>query len=411
MTGSIRRWAACLWLAFALTGCAALERKAPVGLPDVERQVLVMIEDAPPHYQRGVAASAGYGSHSARVRAESIATQVARDYGVTLKQGWPMSALALRCFVMEVAPGAPAAELAARIAADPRVESAQAMQLFRTLGQPDGEAQRGPEVRALELRRLHQAATGRGVRIAQADSGADLDHPDLAGRLTTAKNFVDGSAYRPEVHGTAVAGVIVARTRDSLGAGGAAPDATLLPLRACWQDPADADTALCSSFTLAKALQFAIDRQVRLVNLSVSGPHDRLLARLVDRAAARGITVVSAVDAAAPDRGFPASHPGVLAVASDDDTRLPPHAILAPGDDVLTTVPEGGWRRFSGASFAAAYVTGIAALLIETRPGLSSEQVLAVLRQGPPHASPRGTPQLDACAALAKVGKTRVCAP
>jgi subtilisin family serine protease len=398
-----------LLAALAVAGCAVLDYDpAPrPGALDARRQLLVMIEDAPPRYQRGGTTGAGYAGHAARVRAESIAAEVARDYGLTLGEGWPMPALGLRCFVMQVAAEVPAAEMAARLAADPRVESAQGVQLFRALSRPDAEAQPPPAPRALELRRLHRAATGRGVRIAQADSGADLAHPDLAGRLVLARNFVDDGAYVPEVHGTAVAGVIVARSRDALGAGGMAPDATLLPLRACWQDPADVGVALCSTFTLAKALQFAIDREVRVINLSVGGPHDRLLSRLIDRAAARGITVVGAVDAAAPDRGFPASHPRVLAVASDDDPRLPPHAILAPGHDVLTTVPAGGWRRFSGASFAAAHVSGLAALLIETRPGLSSDEMLTVLRRGGAGEAPR----VDACAALAQVGGGRRCAP
>lgn len=399
--------------AIALPGCAALEQtSAPtIGASDPERQLLVMIETATPRYQPGAAGASGYAAHGVRVRAESIAAAIARDHGMKLVHGWPMPALALHCFVMEVAPGASTAGVVARVAADLRVESAQPVQLFRALGRIDPEAERRSSERQLELAQLHRTATGRDVRIAQADTGADLSHPGLAGRLAAARNFVDDSAYVAEVHGTAVAGIIVARPGNGVGAAGVAPDATLLPLRACWQDPANADAALCTSFTLAKAIQFALERQVRVLNLSLSGPRDRLLERLIDRAAERGVAVIGAVDPAAPDRSFPASHPRVIAVAVGDDPRLPEHAILAPGREILTTVPAGAWGWFSGASFAAAHVSGIAALLIETRPSLSGDEIRAVLQRGQRASPAGGAPRLDACAALAEAAKTRSCAP
>lgn len=394
--------------AVAASGCAMLETSLPeaTGPGDPARQILVMIESPVPHYQPGVAVS-GYAAHAERVRTAAIAGALARDHGAVLVQGWAMRSLALHCFVMEAAPDDTPAALAARIGADPRVESVQPLHLFRAMvGPPPALAYRSDAA----LDRLHRVATGRDVRIAQADSGADLRHPQLAGRLYAARNFVDGGAYAAEVHGTAVAGVIVARAGDGSGTTGVAPDAQLLPLRACWEDPAHPNAALCTSFTLAKAIQFALDRGVQVLNLSLTGPHDRLLERLIDRGVARGITVVGAVDPAAPDGGFPASHPRVVAVAVEDNPR-PSHAILAPGRDVLTTVPAGGWGLFSGPSFAAAHVTGIAALLIEARPSLTGEEIRTVLiRHGRP-APAGGGARLDACAALASVAQSATCPP
>ncbi len=142
-----------------------------------------------------------------------------------------------------------------------------------------------------------------------------------------------------------------------------------------------------------------------MLNLSLSGPRDRLLERLIDRAAERGVAVVGAVDPAAPDRSFPASHPRVIAVAVGDDPRLPDHAILAPGRAILTTVPAGGWGWFSGASFAAAHVAGIAALLIETRPSLSGEEIRAVLQSRGERASPRRRRAPARCLRRARRGR------
>ncbi len=396
---------ALIWLA----GCAGVPpaEPQPPGADQLERQLLVMIATAPPHYRPGVPFAEGYGSRAVRSRFDRVGHALARDHGLRLVDDWPMPALGLHCFVMEVAPGQSSAALAGRIAADARVESVQQVQLFRSFGRGDPGHPPPGSTLARELERLHRIATGRNVRVAQADTGVDLAHPHLRGQLARARNFVEGTPYAAEVHGTAVAGVIAARADPKTGAVGVAPEATLLPLRACWQDPRNGDTALCSSFTLAKAIQFALDERVGVLNLSLAGPRDRLLERLIERAAQSGMTLVAAADPSAPNHGFPASHPRVLAVALDDDARLPGNAILAPGHEVLTTVPGGGWRAFSGASFAAAYVTGVAALLLERKPGLHGDELRAVLTRRAERApAVSSATRLDACAALGEVARS-----
>ena len=158
---------------------------------------------------------------------------------------------------------------------------------------------------------------------------------------------------------------------------------------------------MCTSFTLAKALQFALNQRVRVLNLSLTGPRDRLLERLIDRAVTDGITVVSALDTAEP--GFPGTHPDVVAVVADGRTA-PAGAVVAPGRDVVTTTPGSGWGFFSGSSFAAANVSGVAALLLQVSPGLKPSQVRALLRQHT-QASSAGPALLDACAALAEAAR------
>src|SRR6185369_156320 len=171
------------------------------------------------------------------------------------------------------------------------------------------------------------------------DSGVERAHPDLAGQVVAAENFVEGRPYASERHGTGVAGVIGARADNGLGIAGVAPRATLMALRACWQE--SQSETLCTSLSLAKALNFAITHDASIVNFSLSGPKDRLLEMLIDTALSRGITVVAAADPASPDGGFPASHAGVWAVAAEGGGART-RALLAPGRDVPTTVP-GGW--------------------------------------------------------------------
>jgi subtilisin family serine protease len=169
--------------------------------------------------------------------------------------------------------------------------------------------------------------------------------------------------------------------------------------------------AVCSTFTLAKALQFALDERVEIVNLSVGGPRDRLLERLLDVATSRGVIVVSAVDSIAGKVSFPASYRGVLAVAEVDGQDASAAVLLAPGRDVPAPVPGKQWSFVSGSSFAAAQVTGLVALLREVAPNVQTQQVREAL--APPKASAtvarERRPMVDACAAIAAIGGVCAC--
>jgi subtilisin family serine protease len=318
-----------------------------------------------------------------------------------------MPVLGLHCFMMEIRKPDGAADLASLLSRDPRVAWAQPVQAFHAMTATTGDDPLyplQPVARAWHLTELHHAALGRGVRVAVVDSGIDSGHPDLAGQIERRENFVDGKPYEAEMHGTAIAGIIAARAGNGLGIVGVAPGARLLALRACWQQAAG-DTA-CDSFSLAKALQAAIVQGADVINLSLAGPDDRLLRALLDRALQHGITLVGAVDARLAGGGFPASHPGVLAVAEAVPENEPAARILlAPGRDVPSTLPGARWGFVSGASFAAAEVSGLVALIVELRPGLGPQRVREALRAG--RADAIGA--VDACAVLARFGPACSC--
>src|SRR5205085_10813719 len=134
------------------------------------------------------------------------------------------------------------------------------------------------------------------------DSGVNASHPDLDGQIKLRRNFVDAYPDGAEAHGTAVAGIIAAREGNGLGIAGIAPGAKLLALRACWETAGP--PARCNSFTLGKAINFALMSDARVINMSLGGPRDRLLEALLDAALARGVTLVGAADPAQPDGGF-----------------------------------------------------------------------------------------------------------
>ncbi|HTS54148.1 MAG TPA: S8 family serine peptidase [Burkholderiales bacterium] len=389
-------------------GCSAVTpTRSDSRVPDAasERQLLVMVIERPiRHYRPGASVLSAYGPSASRARTLRVARDLARDYGLNPVSDWPMPALGVRCFLMELPPGQSAQEVAGRLAADPRVESAQPQHVFRVAAHdvPPGMLETG--ARALELDALHRMATGKNVTVAQIDTGVDTQHPDLHGQFAAERNFVDGVRLPPEVHGTAVAGIIVAKPDKRVGIVGVAPGARLLVLRACWE-PADG-AGLCTSFALAKAIQFALIEHVQVLNLSLTGPHDGLLERLLDKAVQDRVIVVGASSSNASN--FPAAHPGVIAVAASGLPSPPDGAVLAPGRDILTTAPDASWGFFSGASFAAAYVSGLTALMLERSPRIAPASVRALLMQN--HAAGTGSePVLDACAALADAAPERDC--
>ena len=402
-----------IFLAAALiagAGCASLDSMQPASetASSTERQILVMLkESSTRHFQPGASYSFDYRDRPASSSQARMASKLAREYGLTLLSDWPMPTIGVRCFLAEVEADQIPAEVVARLAADGRVESAQTVQMFRVLSHNDAYYELQTSAKALNLDELHKMATGNSVRVAQIDTGVDIKHPDLTGQLSQARNFVDRTRYVAELHGTAVAGIIVARADNGVGIVGIAPAATLMPLRACWESTGGEGPALCSSFTLAKALQYALNQQARVVNLSLAGPRDRLLERLIDKAVEQGVTVIGAVDPAAAD-SFPAAHPRVIAVGQEGAPASSPRTIQAPGERVLTTTPNQSWGFVSGASFATAHVTGITALLLEMSPRLKPQDVSALLNEHFDHAA-GGTTALNVCAMLAQFSHKRDC--
>jgi hypothetical protein len=370
------------------------------------RQLLVMLHLAAPHFRP----DANYnGSYDARGDARRrVAEALAGKYGLKVVNGWPMPALGVDCFVMEAPAEATLATVEEALARDPRVESVQRMQLFHVLAHNDRLYPLQPAAKAWHLADLHRLATGRRVRVAEVDTGVEADHPDLAGRVVVQRNFVDERPEAGEAHGTQVAGIIAARADDAIGIAGVAPEADLVALRACWETSAR-EPAVCSSFTLARALQFALDRKAHVINLSLGGPSDRLLERLLDAAMSRGIIVVGAVDPLARDGGFPASHPGVLAVAGEDVQDAPAGALLAPGRDIPTTTTAHTWGFVTGSSFAAAHVSGLVALLHELDPGLRPADLKLLLARTTSGSPAAARDVVDACAVIARVAGACAC--
>lgn len=385
------------WFAIVALCCGGARAQAPAApvTEAVAPQVMVMLTMAPQHFRADAGYAGAYRNEGGRPARRRIALDLARQHGLKLVSDWPMPVLGVDCYVLSLPAGADASGTAALLARDARVEWAQPVQEYRALASGDPLYPVQPGAAQWRLDDLHRTATGRQVTVAVIDSGVDDRHPDLAGQVALKENFIEGRPYLAEHHGTAVAGIIAALAGNGIGIRGIAPGARLMSLRACREQGSAG--AQCDSFSLAKALNFAIQRTPQVINMSLTGPADRLLQRLLDAAMARGIAVVGAADPGSGDGGFPASWPGVLAVGAE----------TAPAHDIPTTVPGGGFGMVSGSSYSSAHVSGLLALLGEASAGASAVRIRGYLHGTAVGIA--GQVPIDACAAMTRAASRCVC--
>jgi subtilisin family serine protease len=246
--------------------------------------------------------------------------------------------------------------------------------------------------RAMRFDALPPTFRGHGVKVAIVDSGAAADHPDLAGRITAGRDIVgrDAKGWRVDTvgHGSGTAGIL-GGSDNEIGIVGAVPEAEI---------------HCCKIFPggrfgdLIEALDYCIAHGIDVVNLSLgSQQSSELVARKIEQARHAGVACIAAAGNSAGPVTFPANLPSVLAVAAIGKIgEYPPesyHAtqmfgpptpegyfsakftsfgpevdVCAPGVAIVSSVPPGNYAAADGTSFAAPYVTALAALLFAHHP-------------------------------------------
>lgn len=224
--------------------------------------------------------------------------------------------------------------------------------------------------------KAHKTSTGAGIIVAVLDTGVDLDHPLLVDQLLPGYDFVERDSWPEDVpngqdededalvdeaigHGTHVAGIIAEM----------APNSKILPLRVLNSDGGG------TLFDIIDALVYAVDHDATVINLSMSVvEHSPLLEAAIRYAVQHDVVVVAA--AAGDENGltYPAAYADVLAVGAsnlcDYATQFSePVAelvdLFAPGELIYSAYFNGNYAWWSGASMAAPFVSGEAALLAE----------------------------------------------
>ena len=280
------------------------------------------------------------------------------------------------------------------------------------------------------------ATDSRSVVVAELDSGVDYRHPDLAANVWTNPDGVGGCpagthGYNVVTntcdplddfgHGTQVAGVLGAVGNNGIGIAGAAWRTTVLPVK--WTD----STGRGSTSRLIRALEWALKAKaagvnVRVVNDSAvfSGTSfSQALSDELDKLAANNILFVTAAGNNKNDNDITPKYPcsygktnEVCVAATDQRDRLASFSnwgatkvdLAAPGKNILTTVPGGGYGYTKGTSFAAPLVAGAAALALSVQDASTSAlkaRILGGIDPLPPLAGKvRTGGRLDLCKAV-----------
>jgi hypothetical protein len=240
----------------------------------------------------------------------------------------------------------------------------------------------------VNVAQAHTVSTGRGITTAIVDTGVDSSHPELSGVLSPAGwDFVDrdpmpldemdgidqdGDGIIDEAagHGTHVAGIVHA----------VAPGSVLLPVRAL-------DTeGFGNAFAIAKAIRYAVLSGANVVNLSLGFQgSSRVMQEVISAASQNGVFFASAMgnQGVMTNQQFPAKLVVVTAVAATDAFDLKPSfsnfgeitSVGAPGEGIISTYLFQGYAVWSGTSMSTPFISGAAALALETNPALTPHEI------------------------------------
>ncbi len=288
------------------------------------------------------------------------------------------------------------------------IKSYQPSHIYKTFGsKADPYVSRQYGCQPLEkLLKVQTSCAGHGIRVALLDTGVDIYHEDLNREKIRTKDFTgeDLGKFLTDIHGTALCGIISATPANGKGITGLAPGANIYAIKVCTRISPHSIEATTNSFTLAEGMDYAIQKRVHIINVSIGGPRDRIIEKLVRKARASGIVVVAAMGNGGPRSPptFPAAYPGVIGVTAVDETFVPyakaPRNryvdVAAPGVDVFSLKPGNRYNFYTGTSFAAAYVTGMVALYLSCHPTTCPKDSLDFFFQNALYAPPGLTQEI-----------------
>ncbi|MGP3989573.1 S8 family peptidase [Streptomyces sp. 3N207] len=268
------------------------------------------------------------------------------------------------------------------------------------------------------IRSNRSSLTGRDVKIAVIDTGVDTRHPDLAGRIEAAASFVPGeTAEDGHGHGTHCIGTAAGPAEPQQGPRyGVACEARILAAKALDNAGDGSDGSILA------AMAWAVAHGARVISMSLGARVRRgelfpqTYEKLAQRALRRGTVIIAAAgnDSRRPPRiepvNRPANCPSILAVGALDKALTPSFFsngaingqggevdIAAPGRDIRSAAPGGGYESLSGTSMATPHVAGVLALLAQANPQASAADLKASLLTG---AFPLALPATDVGAGL-----------
>ena len=329
---------------------------------------VVVLEDPRPArlqgWQRNDYGSGNQYDHTLALK--RVGKKLAKKHALSVSDEWFIGSLGVYCLIVRMDREQKATMDA--LNADKLVKWVQPSNRFYLLQSPDSKNSNSAFLNPPELR-LPQNINGHGTVVALIDSAVDDEHPDIIKGIEKNIDFVDadGKRSRGEEHGTAIASIIVGDRESELGVTGIASGAKLNVFRGCWEtsDDAGALGPNCSTLSLALALDAVAKSNSDILNLSLSGPKDKMLDELITKVIAGGTRVVTAFDPnrRADDR-FPSTKPGLVTVQAGSLAGSDPDVLSAPGSRVVAS-PGRRANLMHGHSIATAYTTGVLALCVQ----------------------------------------------
>lgn len=368
-------------------GCTVLPEQSEI--EQLNTPLLLVIDDPRSEREKreikgnGYAALIDYDSDPILAR---ITKQVTSDYGLIVSEQWPLKSLGVHCIVIE----SPSEHVLSKLKQDRRVKWVQAFNQYDVQGEVRVPQQKNHVETVIQHHADMLSSTsskGKGVDIVVVDTGADYSHPALKDSNLLYKDFAKrrGVGHK-EAHGTAVVGLIAAQPVEAnqrlAGFTGFSPQASVHHFRGCWQD--DNGKGKCNTLTLALALDAAVAIRPDVVNLSLSGPSDMILEKIVEKLIANGSVIVTAFDEKrSHNERFPNAQPGVFYAYGVDSTTpqpIPEHSLVAPAN-ALSLAPNGEYDVFTGHSIATPHLTSLAANFIGDNPQSTQQDMVNQLKQ------------------------------
>jgi subtilisin family serine protease len=276
----------------------------------------------------------------------------------------------------------------------------------------------GPECRAASLVGWHPAAAeqcGAIPVIGIIDTGIDLEHEALEGQSITILSppQTQGSPSKRD-HGTAIAALLVGRTTSNTP--GLLPHAKVLAVDAFYHEVGAADRT--DVVSLVAAMEALAEQDVRVINMSLSGPPNAVLKKAISAAHAKGIIIIAAAGnrGAKAEPSYPAAYPDVIAVtAVDRQLKAYPRAtrgeyvdLAAPGVDLWVAALAYGGEVKSGTSYAVPFVTAAAAAIRASTPMMEARSLRARLEE---NARDLGVPGRDTTYGYGLLQMPSLCQP
>ncbi|WKA53940.1 S8 family serine peptidase [Planococcus shixiaomingii] len=230
------------------------------------------------------------------------------------------------------------------------------------------------------IRAWDQTLGSPNVVVAVIDDGADLLHPDLAGKWVSPYDIVKDSATAIPAgsHGTHIAGIIGASIGNRTMGAGVAPKTSIMPINVF-----NGQYSLTSD--IIAGISYAVKNEADIINMSFATEvYSEAFETAVKTANENGVVLVAAAgNDGKSTPNYPAAYPGVISVGSTTSTdELSTFSnygstidITAPGDSIYSTWPGGLFESMSGTSMATPVVAGVAALVMSNEPELSNKEI------------------------------------